>query len=416
MTHRSHGKSDVGQVREINEDHHLVDEDLGLYVVCDGMGGHEGGEVASRLAADTVREVVAGAPLGELEEDVDALGALMRRAVTEANRRVHDKGSSGKSSRAMGTTCTALLVRGLRGVMAHVGDSRLYLQREGVVHQLSEDHTFVAEAIRQGIIKPGDAAASTHSNIVTRAVGPHADVLVDTLAFEFFPGDTVLLCSDGLHQYFEDTKELSERLLLENLEPLAEGLVATANERGGSDNITALCLRIGGTKSGLAEEVTATFATVTHVDLFTELTMPEINRVMQHLTSMELEAGEKICGQGDVSDSLYILVSGLAAVSRDGVEIAQLSGGSHFGEMALLNQRPRSAEVVAIEACRILRLSREAFYGLVQQDTVVGVKFLWKLAQTLSLRLDELYESPEQLEQTRTTLSFGLFPSPFHDR
>lgn len=406
------GKSDVGQIREINEDHWISDVPLGLYVVCDGMGGHESGEVASRLAAETVRELVAAAPHSS---DPDTLIALMRSAVTEANRRVHAEGGN-RSSRGMGTTCTALLVRGHVGVMAHVGDSRLYVKRAGAVHQLSEDHTFVAEAVKQGIIKPGDAAHSAHSNIVTRAVGPHAEVLVDTLAIEFLPGDTVLLCSDGLHQYFEDLSELGQRLELENLEPLAEGLVATANERGGSDNITALVIRISGRKSRRADEVTATFTTVTHVDLFTELTMPEVNRVMHHLESSKPDEGEVIFRQGDVSDGLFILVSGEARVSRDGREIATLSAGAHFGEMALLNQRPRSATLTAGLGCRVLHLSRAAFYGLVQQDTVIGVKFLWKLAQTLSLRLDDVYTTPEEIAHARTTLSFGLFPSPFYDK
>lgn len=236
--------TDVGQVREINEDFILVDEELGLYVVCDGMGGHAAGEVASRTAAETVREVVAAGPIpGEM--DTPALDELMRRAVTEANRRVHALGQQAGSRKGMGTTCTALLVRGLRAAMAHVGDSRLYVKRGESVHLMSQDHTFIAEAIRQGVIKPEEIRPDMpHANIVTRAVGPKPSVLVDTLVFDLLPGDTLLLCSDGLHQYFMDNGELATRLGVEQIDQLAPQLVATANERGGEDNISALVLRV----------------------------------------------------------------------------------------------------------------------------------------------------------------------------
>lgn len=407
--------TDVGQVREINEDFILVDEELGLYVVCDGMGGHAAGEVASRTAAETVREVVAAGPIpGEM--DTPALDELMRRAVTEANRRVHALGQQAGSRKGMGTTCTALLVRGLRAAMAHVGDSRLYVKRGESVHLMSQDHTFIAEAIRQGVIKPEEIRPDMpHANIVTRAVGPKPSVLVDTLVFDLLPGDTLLLCSDGLHQYFMDNGELATRLGVEQIDQLAPQLVATANERGGEDNISALVLRVLDTAhvAKRAGEITQTFSALTHIHLFHELSMNELAKVQEHLQKVQKPAGATVFEQGDKSDGLYIVSTGKVRVHRGDVDIAVLSEGAHFGEMALLNQRPRAATVTVLSDSKMLYLSREAFYAVVQADTVIGVKFLWKLAQTLSLRLDEAYETPEQFLQKRDTLTFGLFPSPF---
>ena len=410
--------TDVGQVREINEDFLLVDESLGLYVVCDGMGGHASGEVASRLAAETVREVVASVPLpGEM--DTAGLDALIRRAVTEANRRVHALGQQAGSRRGMGTTCTALLVRGLRAAMAHVGDSRLYVKRGESVHLMSQDHTFIAEAVRQGVIKPEDIQPDMpHANIVTRAVGPKPSVLVDTLVFDLLPGDTLLLCSDGLHQYFMDNGELAQRLDSEELESVARLLVGTANERGGDDNISALVLRVldAPQTAKRAGEITQTFSALTHIHLFHELSMNELAKVQEHLQRLAEPAGSIVFEQGESSEGLYIVSTGKVRVHRGDVQIAMLGEGAHFGEMALLNQRPRAATVTVLEDARLLYLSREAFYAVVQADTVIGVKFLWKLAQTLSLRLDEAYETPEQFVKARETLTFGLFPSPFSRR
>ena len=407
--------TDVGQIREINEDYVLVDEELGLYVVCDGMGGHAAGEVASKTAAETVREVVASGPLPK-EMDTPALDALMRQAVTEANRRVHSLGQQAGSRRGMGTTCTALLVRGLRAVLAHVGDSRCYVKRGESVHLMSQDHTFIAEAIRQGVIKPEEVRPDMpHANIVTRAVGPKPSVLVDTLVFDIIPGDTLLLCSDGLHQYYRDNAELAERLGAEDLGSIAPQLVATANERGGEDNISALVLRVRDAPqvAKRAGEITQTFSALSHIHLFHELTMTELAKVQEHLQKLQFPAGETVFQRGDTSDGLYIVSTGEVRVHREEVEIAVLGEGAHFGEMALLNQRPRAATVTVTQDCRLLYLSREAFFAVVQADTVMGVKFLWKLAQTLSLRLDDAYETPEQFLKKRETLTFGLFPSPF---
>ena len=117
------------------------------------------------------------------------------------------------------------------------------------------------------------------------------------------------------------------------------------------------------------------------------------------------------------TEGLFVIVDGEVEVSRDGKVVARLPAGSHFGEMALLNQRPRSATVRAAGECRLLHLSREAFYSVVQRNPVVGVKFLWRLAQTLGLRLDEAFETPQELEQLkRQTLTHGSFTSPFPPR
>ncbi|MEM9068713.1 MAG: Stp1/IreP family PP2C-type Ser/Thr phosphatase [Myxococcota bacterium] len=403
---RAEGCSDVGRVRGHNEDYWLADDELRLYVVCDGMGGHAAGEVASRTAAETLVEGLSADRPTTVEEG----RARLEAAVHEANRRVYAMGAADKAKAGMGTTCTAVLFVDDRAVLAHVGDSRLYMVRDGEIHQLSSDHTFVAEAVKQGIMTPEQAKRSEHTNVVTRAVGPSPQVLVDTLVFDVLPGDTLLLCSDGLTEYLED-HELRDRLAASG--SAAPGLVAVANERGGEDNITVLVVSVDEVDEARATQVQADLMALRHIQLLSELDMAEQAKVVGHLESLYREQGQAILDQGAEGQGLYILVAGEVEVVRDGKVIATLPAGSHFGEMALLNQRPRNATARAMTDCRLLHLSRDGFYQLVQHDHVIGIKFLWRLAQTLSMRLDEAYETPQESEATRKTMRFGLFPSPF---
>lgn len=426
----AHGATDVGRQRQLNEDHFLVDDELGLYLVCDGMGGHAAGDVASRMAAETVREhvrarrdLIDAARAGKRSHDEAA--AMMRDAIQAASARVHQMGVDDPSRKGMGTTCTALLVLGGKGVMGHVGDSRLYLQRQGRVYQLSEDHTFVQEAVRRGMLTPEQAKDNPHQNLVTRAVGPNPSVLVDSLVFDVLPGDALLLCSDGLHGYFHDGAELGPVLGLESLEQVTSGLIATANERGGEDNITTVVLRLSSEppqandEARRASRVTAELEALGHIVLFSELGMKELLEVANAFEHREYRTDEVVVHEGDVSETLFVIVTGAAKVTRNGTDIALLRSGQHFGEMALLSRRPRSATVRTLKDCTMLTLSRDRFYEIMSGDSVIAAKFLWRLAQTLSLRLDDVYLLQEKLgaeAETRDTVQYGLFPSPFDGR
>jgi serine/threonine protein phosphatase PrpC len=413
--------TDVGRERDHNEDAHLVVPAHGLYVMCDGMGGHAAGEVASKMAVDTIHAVV-----DEFATDLDrpespdgrarALVSLIRCAVEDANRAVHALSRSEKTFGA-GTTCTSLLVRHGKAAMGHVGDSRAYLARDGQLHQLSADHTFAAEALAKGVLTQEEIAGIPEAAYLTRAVGPHPSVVVDTLLFDLLPNDTLLLCSDGLHGYFRSEQEMID-LLGGPLEEIPANLIALANDRGGEDNITAVVLRVVQDETdneivGRTTQVASDLAALRHIDLFAELSYAELSRVAQVMTAKRFAKGEAILRQGEATESLFVLAEGSARVERGEDPIATLLAGSHFGEMALLTQRPRMATVRAAEPCRVLILERESFYELAQQDAVLGVKFLWKLAQTLSMRLEESYGPPPKQEVGRDTVRYSIFPSPF---
>ncbi len=243
------GKTDVGQKRDHNEDNLLLDPGLGLYVVCDGMGGHAAGEVASAHAVATVQRVLADqrAVIDEARRDVpearERLASLCELAVNTACSEIFSMATADNGKAGMGTTLVMMLVVGGKGIMAHVGDSRLYMVRAGQIHQLSEDHSYTSEMVKRGKMTREQARTSPYANVITRAVGIQKNVQVDTLVFDIIPGDTFLLCSDGLHGYYDDPNDLADALANAETDKIPDALIATANERGGKDNITAVILR-----------------------------------------------------------------------------------------------------------------------------------------------------------------------------
>jgi serine/threonine protein phosphatase PrpC len=418
------GKTDVGKSRGHNEDFMLKDHELGLYGVCDGMGGHASGEVASETAARAldsfVREhidVVRG--YDGTPEALDRARDMLREAVEYANAKVREAPSEGKGRPGMGTTCVCLLLLGNKGIMGHVGDSRLYMHRDGKVYQLSEDHTYVNDAIRHGLMTPEQAAASPYAHAVTRGLGMGEMVCVDTLAFDVSPGDSFLLCSDGLYEYFENNREIAQFLGDDDTEQLPDRLVGMANERGGKDNITAVVIksRIDANTDRMAihrgTQISTNLKTLQFIGLFQELSPKELVRVLNAFHDAEFDAGQTIIGEGETSENLYVIVEGECEVARRGEEITTLLAGSHFGEMALLNRRPRTATVKAKTPVRLLALSRHDFNRVIRQDNGLAAKLLWKLAQSLSLRLDDLYLMREtEAEMSRKTQRLQIL-SPF---
>lgn len=246
----SSGASDVGQVREKNEDSYLIAENLSLYVVADGMGGHLGGKTASTMAVAKIEEAVRfqhesieeAAHVTPLESSI--VPRILADAVRDACHAIYDKAAADPELQGMGTTVTAMLVLADRGFIAHVGDSRCYLQRGNRVVQLTDDHSLVNEQIKAGLLTPEQAATSRLKNIITRSVGFERDVAVDTFAMPLLSGDRFLLCSDGLSNLVDDT-EIGSALASMELESVPTSMVELANTRGGDDNITVVCLAVG---------------------------------------------------------------------------------------------------------------------------------------------------------------------------
>ena len=227
-------ESNTGNKRRRNEDSFVVAPPL--FAVADGMGGAQAGEVASKLAAAALEDTDLGTTGGE--ERVVAL-------IQEANRRVYERSNADPAASGMGTTITVALVEGTRVTFGHVGDSRAYLVRDGVMEQLTEDHSLVNELMKSGKLSPEEAEIHPQRSVITRALGTDPDVDVDTFVIEAQEGDLFLICSDGLTSMVGDEEilEVLERFH-DDLDRASKELIAAANRAGGEDNITVVTFTI----------------------------------------------------------------------------------------------------------------------------------------------------------------------------
>ena len=300
------GKSDTGRKRDHNEDNFLVDGDLQLFAVADGMGGHQGGDTASELALVVLKREVAEAsddmaakaqeledarrelmlrgtqPVPHTEEISDdgdepteigrnagraetapstddeteqqieairpAATVVMRAAAVEAGAAIFDAALADSALRGMGTTLTAMLYNEGRMHLVHAGDSRAYLFREGKLQQLTDDHSWIAEQVRAGAMTEEEAKVSQFRHIITRSVGFERQVEVDTRGIEVEAGDCFIMCSDGMSNYVENN-ELETILATTWYRRAPEVLIGLANERGGDDNITVIVVYVANDQS-----------------------------------------------------------------------------------------------------------------------------------------------------------------------
>jgi protein phosphatase len=245
MKTRSSGLTDVGRRRPHNEDAFLVDDELGLHIVCDGVGGNAKGEVASAESTELVqswvrrwRKTVADFVSTPSPQNRNLVRRMLESGVQSACYMVFGMGQLDPRQKGMSSTLSSLLVAGHMGFVGQVGDSRVYLHREGRTMQITEDHTLVNFRLKMGLITREEAAHAPGKNVITRAVGHQDYVEVDTFEVELQAGDRFMLCSDGLHGYLDDD-ELDE-LLPGDRAAVAHRLVDVANERGGRDNITVI--------------------------------------------------------------------------------------------------------------------------------------------------------------------------------
>jgi len=242
----SFASSDVGKKRSRNEDSFLINEELNLYLLADGMGGHLGGEFASKMSVTTIEEVIqamntdpeATVISGVNTEEAD-YGERLRYAIGVASGKIYDRALYDPSLKGMGTTTVAALFHEGYAYIANVGDSRAYLIHANKLRQITTDHSLVSEQLQAGVIREEDAKRHKLKNIITRSVGYQEEVEADVQKIEVHMGDKILLCSDGLSNQVDDDE--MEKIVVQNpIKESCQQLVKLANDKGGEDNVTVL--------------------------------------------------------------------------------------------------------------------------------------------------------------------------------
>jgi serine/threonine protein phosphatase PrpC/CRP-like cAMP-binding protein len=418
--------TDVGRQREHNEDNFLVDKKVGLFVVCDGMGGHAAGEVASALAvrtlheeikkeAEMLRDYLAGGSGGARVSKRDVMN-MLEFAVNRASNRVHAEAAKDAKKRGMGTTLVALLVLGTQAFMIYVGDSRIYLLRDGVLEQLTEDHTVRNELIKKRKMSREQVEKIAQKNAITRAVGVYEHAEPDTLVLDLVAGDRFLLCSDGLCGYFEEDLETLGKLLSNpDADASTRALIDAANEQGGKDNITAVIVTVGDVTSRdvtRAAQLQLKRETLARMPLFRPLNDREILRVLQVTDVAAFQNGERVINEGETGEELFIVLSGQLKVQRGGADLATLKPGDHVGEMALVRSQPRSATVISDGPSELMLIRRTEFFEILRKEHQLAVKLLW---QFLGVLADRLADTSRELGAAKEELAAEDITSEIFD-
>ena len=354
--------TDVGLQRSTNED--AVVAVPPLYVVCDGMGGAQAGEVASGLAAETIVASVAD-------------GLTLRAAAERANAAVYTRASEDSAHAGMGTTLTALLLEGDVAHLVHVGDSRAYLYRAGELAQVSEDHSMVAEMVRGGNLTADEAATHPHRSVLTRALGTEREPRLDELEVSLVPGDVMLLCSDGLSGPVP-AAAIARCLSLPDVEEAAQKLIREARRRGGPDNITALVLRVDEERdeAPAADDLSAP----AEPDVAQEAREGELEAVAESEVQDEQSPGEDVGARGPAMPTrggrrrLGWLAAVLAFAAAIGLAAALVLSSVFYvsvdeGRLAVYSGLPVSVGPVSLHA--VYRTSSRSYESLTDEERAI---------------------------------------------
>ncbi len=379
--------TDPGTYREENQDYFVCDEELGLYIICDGMGGHKAGRLAAEVAAKSAQDFIIQHKNNSSLSHKD----LVEQAISFACHSVYERAQKDADCRGMGTTLSLIYLIGSDAVIGHVGDSRIYLYRDENLQLLTEDHTLVQNLVNQGSLTFEQAKKSPYRHVLDRAVGTHMSVQVDAFQFQLLPGDKIFLCTDGVSDLFDEGSSLAKYFRGDS-EGIVSKTISEAMDLGSQDNATAILVEIHGEEQTLEEKsrirtVKLTYQVLRQMYLFPDLTPTELVLVVERCEVLTAKAGDTIIQEGEKGDSLYIILDGFVEVTQEGKKLSALGSGNHVGDIALLLGLTRSATVIALNDTELLHLSHKEFDSLLQQYPKIGIKLLSAISKELAMRL-----------------------------
>lgn len=394
--------SDRG-TRSHNEDAVLRLPKTPLFAVADGMGGPGGGDLAANIALQTIERNVdeiakANGRVADTRSPADrlALGRLLDRVFNEAAREIQRESARLQRPGIGSTVLMCTFARGF-AYIAHVGDSRAYLLRNGRLQQLTEDHTVAELAVRRGRMTRDQALRSPERRVLYQSLGAGLEVDGDLAEVRVGGGDVLILCTDGLPRALDDD-EVIPRIDGNDLETSAQRLIKAARQAGAPDNVTMVLISFESEPGDDAPDE-GVRAAMRGLFLFRDMTDAELLTIAPYLEEVVYEKDVSITAEGDVADEFCVVVSGSVRVSRGRTALHDVKAGGHFGELALSRDQERSLTVRTLSPTRLLVLSRARFHDLVRQKPELGTRITMALLDTLGQRVSELSERLNAVER-----------------
>ena len=383
-------RTDPGKKRAHNEDSFLALPEAGVFVVADGVGGRDSGEVASAMCVEAFRtreadlrarlQAYANAPGIDTRNEVLA---LLDQVLQQASRAIYETAEA-EGRQGMTTTVVVAAAAASTAFLAHVGDSRAYLIRGGDTRQLTEDHSMVNELVRTGKMTLEEARASRHRHVITRAVGLYPTVQPSLASVDVLPGDRLLLCSDGLSDVVS-TDAIGAYGANEDLEVCSDLLLKAALDAGGPDNVTVVILDPA--REGRVDEAALRAHILESLFLFEDMPWAARLQVSRIMREHYFAPGDVLVEEGTPGTSMFVIMDGEVSVRAGDSELARLGAGEHFGELSLADNLPRSASIVATSFGSAVSLSADQWADFCRHEPELGTILLWKLLRVLGARL-----------------------------
>lgn len=382
--------SDIGKKRRQNEDVIYSDSEKRIFAIADGVGGRNHGEVAAAIAIETIKQKT-DQICGVVDNFVRDPDRKNQNAVLEflddlyqcASHQVFEEAET-KGQHGMVTTLVAAFVGGGAVFLSHAGDSRAYLLRNEQLIQLTEDHSLINELMHNSQMDAATACKQRYRNVIVRGIGIRPNVKPDLVTIDILPGDRFILCSDGLSDVVAANKIL-ECLTVGSPADATRALVNAALDAGGKDNVSVVTFDPQTTPMDEAAMARATI--MSQLFLFEGLPFASRAKVSRLVQEIPVIPGQNVVKQGSTGQALYVVTQGHFNVERNGVFLTTLGPGDHFGELSLVDAKPRSATVIAKEYGNLIMIDRSALDYFCQKEPELGNHILWRILETVSYRL-----------------------------
>jgi PPM family protein phosphatase len=395
--------SERGSSHAVNEDSVVYLEQPHLVVVADGLGGEGAGDAAARAATGAMQS--SGEKLRRVARLLDRdkrssarlrVGAALERSVLRAHEAVEAMAKARDLSGPMATTMAVAMITNTHAHIAHVGDSRVYLFRDGRLRTLTEDHTLAMLRYKQGRMSLEEYQTSPLRRKLYQVIGAGRDLDVDLAEVELADDDVLVLCTDGVHRFVPPKDMIKALSRKASMAEIAQAIVLRARQKGGDDDASLALLRVASeVRSG---QLDAIAAILERLFLFRDLSETERQVIAPYLDKHEYAAGDVLFAEGDMGESFHVVVEGEVKITRASSHLVNVKAGGHFGELCLARPAVRSATVTAVEPTTTFELHRDRFQEVVRRRPAMGARIAICALDYVGDRLRDLTERLHQAE------------------